>query len=104
MELYMKSSHSEASFETVDLTVHYDKTPVLWDINLSIPPGKLVAIIGPNGAGKSTLIKTAMGLLTPASGRIRFFGEPLKQQRQRIAYVPQRESVDWDFPITVLDL
>lgn len=86
------------------LTVNYDKTPVLWDISLSIPAGHLVGIIGPNGAGKSTLIKTAIGLLEPISGKVEFFGLPLKAVRQRIAYVPQRESVDWDFPITVREL
>lgn len=86
------------------LTVNYDKNPVLWDINLEIPSQKLIAIIGPNGAGKSTFIKTALGLITPLSGRILFFGSRLNSIRQRIAYVPQRESVDWDFPITVRDL
>lgn len=86
------------------LTVNYDKTPVLWDISLSIPPGVLVGIVGPNGAGKSTLIKAALGLVKPISGRVDFFGEPLRRVRQRVAYVPQRESVDWDFPVTVRDL
>lgn len=86
------------------LTVNYDKTPVLWDISLSIPPGLLVGIVGPNGAGKSTLIKAALALVKPISGRVNFFGSPLKRVRQRVAYVPQRESVDWDFPVTVRDL
>ncbi len=92
------------AFRTNQLTVNYDKTPVLWDISLEVPPGKLVGIIGPNGAGKSTLIKTALGLIQPMSGRVEFFGAPLAEVRQRVAYVPQRESVDWDFPITVKDL
>lgn len=86
------------------LTVNYDQTPVLWDISLQVPQGVLVGIIGPNGAGKSTLIKAALGLVKPLSGRIEFFGHPLKKVRQRVAYVPQRETVDWDFPINVLDL
>jgi manganese/zinc/iron transport system ATP- binding protein len=86
------------------LSVNYDKTPVLWDVSLEIPVGKLVGIIGPNGAGKSTFIKTALGLIKPLTGKIEFFGKPLKEVRQRIAYVPQRESVDWDFPITARDL
>ena len=86
------------------LTVNYDKTPVLWDISLSIPPGVLVGIVGPNGAGKSTLIKAALGLIKPISGKVDFFGQSLKKVRQRVAYVPQRESVDWDFPVTVRDL
>lgn len=86
------------------LTVNYDKTPVLWDISLQVPSGLLVGIVGPNGAGKSTFIKTALGLVQPISGKIEFFGHPLKEVRQKIAYVPQRESVDWDFPITVREL
>lgn len=86
------------------LTVNYDKTPVLWDISLSVPPGVLVGIVGPNGAGKSTLIKAALGLIKPISGKVEFFGKSLKSVRQQVAYVPQRESVDWDFPVTVRDL
>lgn len=92
------------AFAARHLTVNYDRTPVLFDISLEIPAGQLVGIIGPNGAGKSTLIKTAMGLLKPISGTVEFFGRPLTEVRQRIAYVPQRESVDWDFPTTVHDL
>lgn len=86
------------------LTVNYDKTPVLWDVTLSVPQGKLVGIVGPNGAGKSTFIKTALGLLKPISGKVEFFDRPLRDVRLRVAYVPQRESVDWDFPITVRNL
>jgi manganese/zinc/iron transport system ATP- binding protein len=86
------------------LSVNYEKTPVLWDISLEIPQGKLVAIVGPNGAGKSTLLRTALGLIKPVAGAVSFFGEPFKKVRSRIAYVPQRESVDWDFPLTVFDL
>lgn len=92
------------ALEIQQLTVNYDKTPVLWDITLSIPSGNLVGIIGPNGAGKSTLIKAAMGIIKPISGKVEFFGGELKKQRSRVAYVPQRESVDWDFPITLRDL
>jgi len=86
------------------LSVNYDKTPVLWDISLEIPEGKLIGIVGPNGAGKSTFIKTVLGLVKPISGFVELFGKPISEVRQRIAYVPQRESVDWDFPITVIDL
>lgn len=86
------------------LTVNYDKNVVLWDLHFSVPQGLLVGIIGPNGAGKSTLIKTAMGLVSPLSGTIEFFGESLEKSRKRVAYVPQRASIDWNFPITVLDL
>lgn len=86
------------------LNVNYDQTPILWDIRLSLPQGVLVGLIGPNGAGKSTLIKSALGLIPPLSGKVEFFGQSLDQVRQRVAYVPQRESVDWDFPVTVRDL
>lgn len=94
----------DAALQVHQLNVNYEKTPVLWDISLEIPRGKIVGIIGPNGAGKSTFIKTAMGLIQPISGKIEFFGQPLSACRRRVAYVPQRESVDWDFPITVRDL
>lgn len=87
-----------------DLTVNYDKTPVLWDISLEIPEGQLVAVIGPNGAGKSTLLKAALGFVRPISGAVSVLGKPLAKVRKQVAYVPQRESVDWDFPITVFDL
>lgn len=87
-----------------DLSVAYDMKPVLWDIDLSIPRGKLVAIVGPNGAGKTTLIKVMLGLMKPVSGAVDF-GEPMtKKLRKQIAYVPQSGSVDWDFPTTVLDV
>ena len=92
------------AFAAHQLTVNYDRTPVLWDITFAVPEGHLVAIVGPNGAGKSTLIKTALGLVTPLSGSVEFFGKPLEEVRRCIAYVPQRSSVDWDFPITVRDL
>jgi manganese/zinc/iron transport system ATP- binding protein len=87
-----------------DLTVRYRADPVLWDIDLDIPPGVMAAIVGPNGAGKSTLIKTVLGLVEPAAGHARFFGRPYGEVRQRIGYVPQRASVDWDFPVTVRDV
>jgi manganese/zinc/iron transport system ATP- binding protein len=100
------SSHSkrEVALDVSHLSVNYEKTPALWDINLSIPNGLLVAIIGPNGAGKSTFIKATLELIPSISGKVRYFGKPLKNMRQHIAYVPQRETVDWNFPITVLDL
>jgi manganese/zinc/iron transport system ATP- binding protein len=86
------------------LTVTYEEAPVLWNLHFSIPSGRLVGIIGPNGAGKSTLFKTFIGLLKPISGKVEFFGSPFKKMRKKIAYVPQRSSVDWDFPVTVLDV
>jgi manganese/zinc/iron transport system ATP- binding protein len=95
---------SDAALSVQQLSVNYEKTPVLWDISFEIPQGRLVAVIGPNGAGKSTLLKTTLGLIKPISGQVSFFGSPLKKARRRVAYVPQRESVDWDFPITVFDL
>lgn len=99
----VKRGHA-AALKVDQLSVNYDKTSVLFDVSMEIPSGILVGIIGPNGAGKSTFIKTAMGLVKPLSGKIDFFGHPLSSVRQRVAYVPQRESVDWDFPITVRDL
>ena len=87
-----------------DLTVAYHRKPVLWDIDLDIPEGKLCGIIGPNGAGKSTLLKACLDLIPRASGEIGFYGKPYKQQNNLVSYVPQRESVDWDFPVTVLDV
>ena len=86
------------------LSVNYDKTPVLWDIYCEIPEGKLVGIIGPNGAGKSTFLKTLLGMTRPLSGQVEFFGQPYKKVRNRIAYVPQRSSVDWDFPVTAFEV
>jgi manganese/zinc/iron transport system ATP- binding protein len=87
-----------------DLTVAYDSKPALWDIDLTVPAGVLMAIIGPNGAGKSTLIKAALKLIPRAAGSVRFHGLPWEQARHFVAYVPQRGSVDWDFPTTVLDV
>lgn len=87
-----------------DLTVAYHRRPVLWDIDLTIPPASLTAVIGPNGAGKSTLIKAMLDLIPRTSGRVEFFGGPLSSARGRVGYVPQRESVDWDFPVTALDV
>ncbi len=92
------------AFEVENLFVNYDRTAVLWDVSFSIPTGVLVGILGPNGAGKSTLLKTSLGLVRPLSGKIEFLGMPLNKARSKIAYVPQRESVDWDFPITVLEV
>lgn len=87
-----------------DLTVSYDSKPVLWDIDVDIPPGVMAAIVGPNGAGKSTFIKSVLGLVAPTAGHVRIFGRPYAAQRRRVGYVPQRSSVDWDFPTTALDV
>ena len=87
-----------------DLTVSYRSSPVLWDIDLDVPPGVLAAIVGPNGAGKSTLIKAILGLVRTAAGHVYILGEQYRRQRGRVAYVPQRSSVDWDFPVTAFDV
>ncbi len=87
-----------------DLTVAYHSKPVLWDIGLRIPPGTLVGVVGPNGAGKSTLIKACLDLIKPASGRVLVSGRPYREQRALVGYVPQRESVDWDYPVSALDV
>ncbi len=90
--------------EIHDLTVSYDKKPVLWDIDLTLPKGKLIGIVGPNGAGKSTLIKSVMDLVPASSGYVKLFDQPLEEVRNKISYVPQRESVDWDFPASAMDV
>ena len=95
---------AEVPLSVYDLTVAYHRKPVLWDVTLDFPAGQLVGIVGPNGAGKSTLIKAVMDLLSVASGRIRVFGQPYRKNRHRVGYVPQRESVDWDFPVDALDV
>jgi len=87
-----------------DLTVAYHRKPVIWDIDLTIPEGKLVSIVGPNGAGRTTLIKSCLDLIPRSSGEVLIYGQPYKQARQRVGYVPQRESVDWDFPVSALDV
>lgn len=95
---------SNAALEIHDLTVSYDKKPVLWGVDFTIPKGALCGIIGPNGAGKSTLIKSIMGLVDISSGYIKIFDQELDVVRKQVSYVPQRESVDWDFPASVLDI
>lgn len=100
----MKNESLLPALEIHDLTVAFDRKPVLWNIDLTLPQGKLVGIVGPNGAGKSTLIKAVMGLLPLSSGYSRLFGKEIDDVRDHISYVPQRESVDWDFPASVLDV
>jgi manganese/zinc/iron transport system ATP- binding protein len=87
-----------------DLTVSYHGKPVLWDIDVNVPPGVMAAVVGPNGAGKSTLVKSVLGLVTPTAGHVTIMGAPYRQQRRLVGYVPQRSSVDWDFPTTALDV
>lgn len=98
------NSNNAPPIEVHDLTVAYRKKPVLWDIDFILPEGQLIGMVGPNGAGKSTLIKAIMGLLPLSSGFVKIYGKPLETQRELIGYVPQRESVDWDFPTDALDV
>jgi manganese/zinc/iron transport system ATP- binding protein len=100
----MSPADPVSPIEVHDLTVAYHHRPVLWDVDLTFPEGKLIAVVGPNGAGKSTLIKAIMGLVPLASGHVKIFGKPAEQGRAAIAYVPQRGSVDWDFPTNALDV
>jgi len=101
----MASNETRTAALTVsDLTVMYGEKPVLWDVDLQMPAGVLMAVVGPNGAGKTTLIKAILGLVPAVAGQIRIDGRPYAEQRQRVGYVPQRGSVDWDFPTRVLDV
>ncbi|MCA9084657.1 MAG: ABC transporter ATP-binding protein [Planctomycetaceae bacterium] len=100
----MQPKNANVPLSVYDLTVAYHRKPVVWDVSFDIPAGSLVGVVGPNGAGKSTLLKAIMDLTPRASGRIRVFGAPYRQNRRRVGYVPQRESVDWDFPVDVLDV
>ncbi len=102
-DLQTTNSSLESILDIHDVTVAYHRKPVLWDVDLTIREPRLVGIVGPNGAGKSTLIKAILGLVPTASGRVSILGRPLKQVRQRVGYLPQRESVDWEFPVSVLD-
>ena len=86
------------------LTVSYGEKPAVFSVDASFPAGEMTAIIGPNGAGKSTLLKAALGVIPRLSGEVTVFGQPIEAARARIAYVPQRASVDWDFPTTVIDV
>ncbi len=87
-----------------DMTVAYHRKPVLWDIDYAAPEGQLIGIIGPNGAGKSTLVKACLELVPKASGSVRFYGQTYRKARKLVGYVPQRESIDWDFPASALDV
>ncbi len=92
------------ALELHDLTVSYAKKPVLYGVDVQVPQGALVGIIGPNGAGKSTMIRAIMGLLPLSSGWVKVFGDTFEKNRHRVGYVPQREQVDWDFPVNVMDV
>jgi manganese/zinc/iron transport system ATP- binding protein len=92
------------ALEVRRLTVSYGGRPVLWEVDAAFPAGRLSAIVGPNGAGKSTLLKASLGLVPSEAGQARILGEPAGAARERVAYVPQRDAVDWDFPITVREV
>ncbi len=92
------------AIEIADLTVAYRDRPVLWDVDVQVPAGVLMAVVGPNGAGKTTLLKAVLGLVRPAAGTVRIFGQPIKAVRRLVGYVPQHREVDWDFPTSVLDV
>lgn len=103
----MSNTHSSANQPAVEvhnLTASYMRKPVLWDIDFRLPAGKLIGIVGPNGSGKTTLLRCMMGLMEPDSGYVRLFGESLSNVRDRVSYVPQRESVDWNFPASVQEI
>ncbi|MBN8579968.1 MAG: metal ABC transporter ATP-binding protein [Anaerolineae bacterium] len=95
---------SAKAIEVTDLTIAYKDKPVLWDVDMEVPSGTLMAIVGPNGAGKTTLIKSILGLVKPAAGQVLVHGKSFAEQRHLVGYVPQRGSVDWDFPTSVLDV
>jgi len=97
-------SRAITALEVHDLTVAYRTKPVLWDVDLALPEGHLVAIVGPNGAGKSTLLKAVMGIVKPITGWVQVYSAPYAQRRSWVGYVPQRESVDWDFPTSAIDV
>lgn len=102
--LVRRDRRMQAAVEVSDLTVAYHEKPVLWDVDLTVPRGVLMAIVGPNGAGKTTLMKAILGLAPMAAGQVQIDGKPYREQRRRVGYVPQRGSVDWDFPTSVLDV
>ncbi|MEM8577434.1 MAG: metal ABC transporter ATP-binding protein [Pseudomonadota bacterium] len=93
-----------APLDVRGLTVSYGEKPAVFSVDLSLGAGAMTAIVGPNGAGKSTLLKAALGVITPLAGTVSAFGLPVDAARDRIAYVPQRASVDWDFPVRVIDV
>ncbi len=92
------------ALELSHMTVSYGSRPVVWDVDAAFPAGAMSAIVGPNGSGKSTLLRAALGLVPVDAGRATVFGHPAREAMRRVAYVPQREAVDWDFPITVREV
>jgi len=103
-ELPPRQATAPPAIQIEDLTVAYRDKPVLWDLDLTVPQGVLMAVVGPNGAGKTTLLKAILGLVRPVAGTVLVLGRPYGDQRKKIGYVPQRGTVDWDFPTTVTDV
>ena len=99
-----KTNRADSPLAIRGMTVSYGQKPAVFSVDMTVQPGQMTAIIGPNGAGKSTLLKAALGILTPLAGTTTIYGKPVNAQRHRIAYVPQRASVDWDFPTRVIDV
>ena len=100
----MEDTKDNIALEIHNLSVSYDQRPVLWDIDFQLPVQKIIGIIGPNGSGKTTLIKAILGFLPIDSGYVEIFGQAIPQVRQKITYIPQRSSIDWDYPISVLEV
>jgi len=98
------SINNISALSIYQLTSSYRDTPVLDNVSFSVPQGVMLAIIGPNGAGKTTLIKSILGLIKPVSGEIFILGEPAQKVMNKVAYIPQKSSIDWDFPTTVFDM
>lgn len=103
-QLHTHLADTAIALHTEDMTIAYGANVVVQDVDLEIGPGTMVAIVGPNGAGKSTLMKGALGLMPLLTGTVRMWGKPFKEVRKQVAYVPQTDSVNWDFPTTVLDV
>lgn len=100
----MNDVSQTAPLKVRGLTVSYGATPAVFSADITVQPGAMTAIIGPNGAGKSTLLKAVLGIIPRLSGQVEVYGESFDSQRARVAYVPQRASVDWDFPTRVIDV
>ena len=98
------TAQAEPAIAVEHLTVSYGPVPALLDVSFAVPAGQLIGVIGPNGSGKSTLIKAILGFVKPDVGQVRLFGEPADRAKGRVAYVPQRNAVDWDFPVTVREV
>jgi manganese/zinc/iron transport system ATP- binding protein len=104
MQMLLPAAHTVPAIQLNNITVAYGSTVVLDALTLAIDSGRMIGLIGPNGAGKTTLLRTIVGALKPTRGRVQVLGQPLKQVRQRVAYVPQRGDVDWSFPVSVFDV